>query len=400
MKKSSFILLTLLANFILVRGESLLTLHVEQVFTETNIDKPIQLCFPSNHPSKILLVLQEGRILILSKDGENKSENVFLDWTDRGLIEKNFEEGLLGLALHPSFQENRLFYVYHTIQNPKRTVVTELRTLNNANQLIMDQSYEREIISIRQPYWNHNSGIPCFGPDGYLYLSTGDGGKANDPNRFSQNTFSLLGKILRIDVDSKDSSSEYKIPPGNPFIDVPGFREEIWAVGLRNPWRLSWDFVNGNLFCADVGQHKLEEVNLIHRGGNYGWNDQEGSQPFEFKNSTKDDTGSIKPIFEYSHDLGTSITGGMVYQGQKHPSFKGKYIFGDWGTGRCWVLSMDGDSVTTQQFLLKENKISINPSPGQSLDRSITPFKPVNFHEGLDGEIYALDWKGRIYRSL
>ena len=400
MKKSSFILLTLLANFILVRGESLLTLHVEQVFTETNIDKPIQLCFPSNHPSKILLVLQEGRILILSKDGENKSENVFLDWTDRDLIEKNFEEGLLGLALHPSFQENRLFYVYHTMQNPKRTVVTELRTLNNANQLILDQSYEREIISIRQPYWNHNSGIPCFGPDGYLYLSTGDGGKANDPNRFSQNTFSLLGKILRIDIDSKDSSLAYKIPPGNPFIDVPGFREEIWAIGLRNPWRLSWDYLTGNLFCADVGQHKLEEVNLIHRGGNYGWNDQEGSRLFEFKNSTKDDPDTIKPIFEYSHDLGTSITGGMVYQGQKHRAFKGKYIFGDWGTGRCWVLSMHGESVTTQQFLLKENMIPINPPPGFSLDRKIAPFKPVNFHEGLDGEIYALDWKGRIYRSL
>ena len=273
MKVFFFNLFALVLYITSLRSEPGLTLHVEQVFTESNIDKPIQLCFPSNHPSKVLLVLQEGRILILSKDGENKSENVFLDWTDRDLIEKNFEEGLLGLALHPSFQENRLFYVYHTRQNPKRTVLTELRTLNDANQLTLDRSYEREIISIRQPYWNHNSGLPCFGPDGYLYLSTGDGGKANDPHRFSQNTFSLLGKILRIDVDSKDSSLEYKIPPGNPFINQPGFRPEIWAIGLRNPWRLAWDFTTGNLFCADVGQHKLEEVNIIQRGGNYGWND-------------------------------------------------------------------------------------------------------------------------------
>ena len=323
MKVFFFNLFALVLYITSLRSEPGLTLHVEQVFTETNIDKPIQLCFPSNHPSKVLLVLQEGRILILSKDGENKSENVFLDWTDRDLVEKNFEEGLLGLALHPSFQENRLFYVYHTRQNPKRTVLTELRTLDLPDQLILDQSYEREIISIRQPYWNHNSGLPCFGPDGYLYLSTGDGGKANDPHRFSQNTFSLLGKILRIDVDSKGPSLAYKIPPGNPFIDVPGFREEIWAIGLRNPWRLSWDYVNGNLFCADVGQHKLEEVNIIQRGGNYGWNDQEGSQLFEFRTSSQESFETVRPIFEYSHDLGTSITGGFVYQGHKHEDIHG-----------------------------------------------------------------------------
>ena len=400
MKKNSFILLTLLANFILVRGESLLTLHVEQVFTETNINKPIQLCFPSNHPSKILLVLQEGRILILSKDGENKGENVFLDWTDRDLIEKNFEEGLLGLALHPSFQENRLFYVYHTRQNPKRTVLTELRTLNDANQLTLDRSYEREIISIRQPYWNHNSGLPCFGPDGYLYLSTGDGGKANDPHRFSQNTFSLLGKILRIDVDSKDSSLEYKIPPGNPFINQPGFRPEIWAIGLRNPWRLAWDFTSGNLFCADVGQHKLEEVNMIKRGGNYGWNDQEGSQFFEFRNSSHESFETVKPIFEYSHDLGTSITGGFVYQGHKHGNIHGKYIFGDWGTGRCWALSMKDEQVHVHDLLLRENGHLLNPSPVEPTTHKGNPFKPVNFQEGQGGEIYALDWKGRIFRSF
>ena len=318
---------------------------MEQVFTKTKIDELIQLCFPSNHPTKILLVLQEGRMLILSEDCENKSDNVLLDWIERDLIEKNFEEGLLGLALHPLFQENRLLYAYHTMQNPKRTVVTDLLMLDDAKELIWDQSYEREIISISQPFWNHNSGIPCFGPDGYLYLSTSGEGKANDPKRFSQNTFSLLSKILRIDADSKDSSFEYKIPPGNPFIKVPGFRVEICAVGLRNLWRLSWDYLSGNFLRADVGQHKLEE-----------WCTK--------VKSTEYLKGSI------FWRLGNRNVLGALY---------GRRI---------------GHDAT---ILVKRKHDTYYPSPGQTLGRRIAPFKPVNFHDVLDGEIYALGRKGQIY---
>ena len=376
-----------------------LVISVENAFPDINFKQPIQLCFPRTHPSTILLVLQEGKILSLPASDENKVNKTVLDWTDRNMVEKNFEEGLLGLAFHPYFDENGLIYLYHTMQKPKRSVLTELRVLLRSPQITIDPEYERKILTIRQPYWNHNSGIPCFGPDGYLYISTGDGGKANDPHKFSQNTFSLLGKVLRIDVDNASEGNQYGIPVGNPFVNRPGFLPEIWAYGLRNPWRLSWDHVSGSLFCADVGQNKLEEVNLIEKGGNYGWSSYEGSHLFELNDYSDEAQQVIKPIFEYSHDYGTSITGGFVYRGKKHKEIEGKYIFGDWGTGKCWALSFEKNQIYQQNLLFQKKGVIINPSLTEKRERNFKPFKPVNFQAGPNGEIYVLDWQGSIYRS-
>ena len=202
---------------------------------------------------------------------------------DLKMIVKDFEEGLLGLVFHPKYRSNGLFYLYHTLQSPKRSVLVE-RRVKDQKKLALDPNHNRTLIEIGQPYWNHNSGVPEFGPDGYLYLSTGDGGKANDPHDFSQNTFSLLGKVLRLDVDQTEGALEYGIPEDNPFKDKPGYRGEIWTTGMRNPWRLHWDLPSKTLYCADVGQHQKEEINLIKRGGNYGWSFREGSGEFSLKN--------------------------------------------------------------------------------------------------------------------
>ena len=173
--------------------------------------------------------------------------------------------------------------------------------------MIVDPKFVRTIIEIPQPYWNHNSGVPEFGPDGYLYLSTGDGGNGNDPHDFSQNTFSLLGKILRLDVNSREGNLAYAIPEDNPFKEKPGYRQEIWALGMRNPWRLHWDFKTNLLFCADVGQHMKEEINLIRKGGNYGWSFREGADSFTLENLPVPKVNLEDPIFEHDHTQGTQV---------------------------------------------------------------------------------------------
>ena len=214
--------------------------QVEQVFKSVDTPRPIQITATPDKSGRLFLVLQEGKVLLLGKERGNSSSDVILDLTGLDLIDNAFEEGLLGLAFHPECAKNNLFYIYHTLQNPKRSVLVE-RKFSDLKSFSVDQKYQREILSILQPYWNHNSGIPVFGPDGFLYLSTGDGGSANDPHNHSQNTFSLLGKVLRIDVDSQVGSLPYKIPADNPFVGKPGYRGEIWAYGLRNPWLLHWD---------------------------------------------------------------------------------------------------------------------------------------------------------------
>ena len=370
---------------------------VKKVLQGIEKAKPIMILPVPDQSGRSLLVLQGGEILLLSK---TLKPSTFIDMTSEEMIDNSFEEGLLGLAFHPDYPKDKRFFLYHSLQNPKRSVLVEHK-IDDPIKLTVNESYRRILLEVRQPYWNHNSGIPVFGPDGYLYLSTGDGGKANDPHDFSQNTFSLLGKILRIDVETKSGDMEYGIPPGNPFTGKPGFRPEIWALGLRNPWMLHWDHSASVLYCADVGQHQKEEVNLIQKGGNYGWSFREGTQAFDLKKKSPPiNLKFIDPVFEYGHEQGTSISGGCVYKGSLFPALQGHYIFGDWGTGKCWAIRLsEGKVVSEKNIIFTESGVDLNAGFELVKGKPKSSFKPVNFCLDPSGELVVLDWTGLVYSS-
>ena len=377
-----------------------LSIEIRKVFDQLDTPKPISLVIVPDGSGRSLLVLQGGRVLLISSEFEKGEISTFLEISSELMIDNDFEEGLLGLVFHPKYKQNGLFYLYHSLQNPKRSVLVE-RRVNNRTSLTVDATYSRLVLEIEQPYWNHNSGVPEFGPDGFLYLSTGDGGKANDPHDFAQNTFSLLGKVLRLDVDGREGDLAYGIPKDNPFRDKPGYRGEIWTLGMRNPWRLHWDHPSGTLYCADVGQHLSEEINLIRKGGNYGWSFREGTGAFPLKNrQPAEEIEFVDPVFEYGHTEGTSVSGGYVYRGTQIPELEGHYLFGDWGTGKCWAIKVQNEKVVGQmdlKFLISGEVINgpalfVNGKPK-------SPFKPVNFCPSPDGRIVILDWMGVVYLS-
>ena len=374
------------------------TISIQQELKETETPKPISWVVLPDGSGRSLLVLQGGQVLIVPADRKKSKVTSFLKLSSDQMIMKDFEEGLLGLVFHPKYQSNGLFYLYHTLQSPKRSVLVE-RRVKDLNRLELDSSHDRTLLVIGQPYWNHNSGVPEFGPDGYLYLSTGDGGKANDPHDFSQHTFSLLGKVLRIDVDQTEGALQYRIPNDNPFKDQPGYRGEIWTTGMRNPWRLHWDLPSKTLYCADVGQHQKEEINLIKRGGNYGWSFREGTGKFSLKNrKPSPDVKFIDPVFEYGHDEGTSVSGGIVYRGSKYPELYGHYIFGDWGTGKCWAIEVKNNLTVSKKYIefTLEGEV-INDLPKFVNGKPQSPFKPVNFCMSAKNELVLLDWQGMVY---
>jgi glucose/arabinose dehydrogenase len=388
--------LFLLSSAALAEPETI-RVPVKKVLEGVEKAKPIMILPAPDQSGRSLLVLQGGKILLLSK---TLNPSTFLDMTGKKMIDNSFEEGLLGLVFHPNYPKDKRFFLYHTLQNPKRSVLVE-RKIDDLGKLTVDASHVRVLLEIDQPYWNHNSGIPVFGPDGFLYLSTGDGGKANDPHDFGQNTFSLLGKILRVDVNTKAGDLEYGIPKGNPFVGKPGFRSEIWAMGLRNPWMLYWDFSTSTLYCADVGQHQKEEVNLIQKGGNYGWSFREGSEAFDLKKrSSPEGTKFIDPVFEYDHTQGTSISGGSIYRGKSSPKLRSHYVFGDWGTGKCWAIRVsNGKVVEEKNIVFTENKEGLNMGFKMVKGKPQSSFKPVNFCQLPSGRMMILDWSGTIYST-
>ncbi len=305
--------------------------------TATTFNRPVWVAALPGSPGEWVVAEQGGRVLVVADDAASDRSRTVLDLARRTRTNADgySEEGLLALAFHPGFTTNgRLFAWWMPRGGARRTVLSEFRCAT-APFAVLDDA-PRDILTVDQPFANHNGGDLRFGPDGMLYIALGDGGGGGDPVKAGQRRDTLLGKILRIDVTPAQG---YGIPADNPFVGRSGMRGEIWAWGLRNPWRMAFG-PDGALWCADVGQNAREEVNLIVRGGNYGWNLREGL--IAYKDGAKDPS-FIDPVCDYPRGEGTSVTGGEVYQGSALPALRGRYVFGDWGSGRIWSVSATGD---------------------------------------------------------
>jgi glucose/arabinose dehydrogenase len=306
----------------------------------TGIANPVAITHAGDGSGRLFITLQAGQITIF--DGQGLRPAPFLDIG--GLVTAGGERGLLSVAFHPDYAANGFFYVNYTDLNGN-TVIARYRVSADPNAA--DPSSATVLLNIVQPFANHNGGQLQFGPDGFLYIGMGDGGSGGDPMNNAQNLGALLGKILRIDVDG---GPPYGIPPDNPFVADPNARDEIWAYGLRNPWRFGFDRQTGDLFIADVGQATLEEVNFqaaASTGGeNYGWRRMEGSSCFNPATNCNDGSLTL-PILEYDHSLGCSVTGGYRYRGLQNPGMAGWYFFGDFCTGRMWAALPDAQGAWT-----------------------------------------------------
>ena len=334
---------------------------------------PVGLVHAGDGSGRLFILEQQGIVKILNKG--QLVRKPFLDI--RGRVISGGEMGLLGMAFHPRFSENGRFFVNYTSRsNGLHTVISEFRIESNPDEA--DRKTERVLLTIPQPFPNHNGGQIAFGPDGYLYIGTGDGGAGNDPKGNAQNTASLLGKMLRIDVDSRESGGPYGIPPDNPFYGRTGIPGEIWAIGLRNPWRFSFDPVSGFLFAGDVGQDTREEIDVIDKGKNYGWNIMEGRICTPGVNMNCDKNGLEPPIWDYPRPEGTVVIGGYVYRGAAIPELCGAYVFGDFGNGKIFGLRLDGRSVILQKKLLS------------------TRYSISAFGEDDNRELYVIDHEGKI----
>lgn len=336
----------------------------------TGFTRPVYLTHAGDSSGRLFVVEQSGIIKII-RNGQTLA-TPFLDIRDR--VESGGEKGLLSVAFHPKYRENGRFFVNYTARKNGvlKSVIAEYRVSSNPD--IADRT-ERVILEIEQPFANHNGGLNKFGPDGFLYIGLGDGGAAGDPFNNAQNLETLLGKILRIDIDKEP----YAIPQDNPFVGNANAQGEIWAYGLRNPWRFSFDRCTGRLFAGDVGQNRLEEIDLIEKGKNYGWKIMEGSQCYD-PPTLCNTQGLELPIAEYDHSLGCSVTGGYVYRGTQYPSLVGHYLFGDYCSGRIWSLVQEPSGKWTMRQLID------------------SPFSISSFGEDEQSELYVVHYGGAIYR--
>lgn len=324
---------------------------------------------------RLFVVEQQGRIRELNRDGGD--HRVFLDIHER--VDSGGEKGLLSIAFHPQFLRNGRFFVNYTakVNGQLHTRVAEYAA--DAARNAGDPGSEKTILFFRQPYSNHNGGLALFGPDGFLYIGNGDGGAANDPHDNGQRLDTWLGKMLRIDVDRAEAGRPYAVPRDNPFVGRPGAQPEIYACGLRNPWRFSFDRDTRELWCGDVGQNAREEIDVVTKGGNYGWRITEGFICTPAVNRNCATNGLIGPVVDYPRDQGVSVTGGHVYRGKRWPALRGVYLYGDFASGRTWGLRWDGKRVTAQRELIRGGP-------------------PVaSFAEDAEGELYVVGYDGVIY---
>lgn len=351
---------------------------IEVAFPNILLPRMVVLTHAGDGTRRLFLALQQGLVVVFSADGDAEP-TVFLDISDRVNAAGN-EEGLLGLAFDPEYAASGRFYVSYTASAPERSVVSRFAVRDDDSGRA-DPTSEEVVLEVLQPFPNHNGGNIVFGPDGFLYVGLGDGGAGGDPLGNGQDPGTLLGAILRIDPSAAEGDHAYAVPPGNPFVGDPDARDEVWAYGLRNPWRFSFDRATGDLWAGDVGQDAFEEIDLIVPGGNYGWNAAEGFHCYPPSRSTCDRSGMLSPVMEYPIEQGAcAVTGGYVYRGDRLPTLTGAYVYADYCSGRLWALRYDGREVV-EHALLADTSLQI-PS----------------FGEGPDGELYILSFDGRVYR--
>jgi glucose/arabinose dehydrogenase len=337
-----------------------------------NLSNPVFITHSGDNNGRLFIVEKGGRIRVLRQGAVLSTP--FLNLS--GKVSTGSEQGLLGLAFHPDYGINGKFYVNYTDVNGDTVIAEYHRSVDNAS--IADPT-GRVLLKIGQPYSNHNGGMLAFGPDGYLYIGMGDGGSSGDPGSRAQSINTLLGKILRIDVDTQAGGKQYAIPAGNPYVGKTGL-DEIWSYGLRNPWRFSFDDRTGDLWIGDVGQNRYEEINRsiavngvdTGKGLNYGWRVLEGNTCF-IPSSGCNKAGKTPPMAVYTHSSGCSVTGGYVYRGLAYRGLVGGYLFGDFCSGRIWALRAHGPA-SQSAVLMADTNLSIS-----------------SFGEGQDGTIYVTD---------
>ncbi|XP_068436656.1 HHIP-like protein 2 [Clinocottus analis] len=366
-----------------------------------NLRNPVLMLHSGDGTHRMFIAEQVGFVWVHLPDG-SRLEQPFLDMSGEVITTPwlGDERGFLGMAFHPKYRDNGRFFIYYSIQvntELEKVRVSEMKV--SAHDMNMADPYsERAILEIVEPAANHNGGQLLFGLDGFLYIFTGDGGKAGDPfgkNGNAQNKTALLGKVLRIDVDGRDSSGkQYRIPPDNPFLRDPEARPEVYAYGVRNMWRCSVDrgdpvsrYGRGRIFCGDVGQNRYEEIDIIVKGGNYGWRAKEGFECYDIKLCQDPSMNDTLPIFAYSHHVGKSVTGGYVYRGCESPNLNGLYIFGDFMSGRIMALEEDKSSGNW-----KERRVCMGETKTCSFPGLINHHHKfiISFAEDEAGELYFL----------
>lgn len=307
--------------------------------------RPMLVTHAADGSDRRFVLDQSGMIHVFPRGA--KDAKLFLDLRpETAPWAKANEEGLLGLAFHPRFAETGAFFVCYSVRSRPKTLVVSRFRVSGSDPDRADPASEEVLLTIDQPFPNHNGGSIVFGPDGRLYIGLGDGGSRNDPLDAGQNLGTWLGKILRIDVDRRDPGKAYGVPSDNPFVDRPGARPEIFAYGFRNPWQVAVDRETGRLWAADVGQDLWEEIDVVEKGGNYGWSRFEGLLPFGSHAAATPADAYRPPVWQYDHQVGKSIVGGCVYRGSEVPVLRGAYLHGDHVTGRLWALKLAGDTVT------------------------------------------------------
>ena len=324
-------------------------LQVQRLFPNITLRRPVQAVQAPGDDKHLYVLEQAGRVMRLDLTRPDATEaEVWMDIREQVNSAGN-ELGLLSIVFDPKFADTHQFFLYYTANKPLRSELTRFDVAPATGMPVLKSA--KVFLEVKQPYSNHNGGTVLFGPDGMLYLSLGDGGAANDPHGNSQNMAALLGKIIRIDVRRSEGGEPYAIPADNPFVDNPKAAPEIWATGLRNVWRMSFDRKTGQLYAGDVGQNAYEEVDLIVKGGNYGWNPREGLHAFDKGKPGTAGAAYIDPIAEYPHDQGVSVTGGHVYRGSKWPSLQGVYLYADYAFGTIWGLRCNGDRCTPSEVV-------------------------------------------------